>query len=330
MSDGRTIKPEQDASHALPPWFDKMQMYLMLPLLLAAEGIINGNMLALGIGTDTPEQILETGVMYTAGFLMGGMALRCSATAAQAYQRREFAFTLLNSFGVLLFAVPEVWASLVVRSVNLPTTAPDNWLLSALAVQGSRVTPSNIIVSFALPLVTVFWGFATRKRTRLSAEELLEIEQHKTIKARAKAERRVIGYQSVGAALRGGLDAAKASGSTTDTPDLSMTEGAPTGSSKRGLRIVGRGDSGPLLAQKASGLPASKGPWKKEDVLAYVSLEYPVVTLSEAAALEAVKVAGNGRMKGTSYVANITAIKAWARQHYGLPKSELESVEVAG
>jgi hypothetical protein len=304
-----------------------MQMYLMLPLLLAAEGVINGKMLALGIGTDTPEHILETVVMYVAGFLMGGMALRCSATAAQAFQRREIMFTLLNGFGILLFAIPEVWASLVVRSVNLPVTAPDNWLLSLLEVHGTNITPTNLSVSFALPLVTIFWGFATRKRTRLSAAELEAIEAAKTIKARGRQERAALNGGAIGATFGGALQGARSALSTSDTADLAGSEGAGNESGKRGLRIVKASSSQPLEGESTSGLPAAKGPWKREDVLAYVRLEYPQVRLAETAALDAVKEAGNGRMKGTAYVANITAVKAWARRTYGSPRSDLITEE---
>jgi hypothetical protein len=190
--------------HALPKYFDWLQMYLMLPALLAAEGIINGNMMALGLSGGTPEQEAERIAMFIAGFLMGGMALRCSSTAAAAFQRGEVGFGLFNSIGILLFALPEIWASLVVRSTNLPTTMPDNWLISVLAVQGTQVTPSNIMVSLVLPLVTIFWGFATRKRTRMSAEELKALEEQKLIKARGRAERRKLLVTSVAETAKAG------------------------------------------------------------------------------------------------------------------------------
>jgi len=310
----------EEETHALPPWFDKLQMVVMLPLLLTAEGVINGNMLALGIPGDTPEHLFERSVMYITGFLMGGMALRCSATAAQSFQRREIVFTLINVLGIGLFALPEVWASLVVRGVNLPVTGPDTWLLGQLGVVGTQLTPSNVFVSIMLPLVTVFWGFATRKRTRLSNAELEEIERAKTIKAAGRKERAALNGGAVGATFGGMFNAAKEQ--VTGTKTSQVAEEEPIG-----LRVLGPTDSRPREPGGSQVAGPGKGPWSARQIQQYMALEYPQVSLAEGALLEYMKAPGDAGMKarlvGTTYRSNITAVKAWFRRTYGSPKSEM-------
>jgi hypothetical protein len=203
------------------------------------------------------------------------------------------------------------------------------WLPFVGDVDGKTVTLTIIAgVPFFQWALGVFGPIIVAEKRQMSAEEIKTKGEADLAQAEINARLALLNAKRVGGMFGGALQGAKSALSSGDTSDLSSAEGAGNGSGKRGLRIVGRGDSGPLSGQEASGLPAAKGPWKRDDVLAYVRLEYPQVSLSETAALDAVKEAGNGRMKGTSYVANITAVKAWARRVYGLPKSDLSGREV--
>jgi hypothetical protein len=206
---------DTDTAHALPKFFDWMQAYLMLPLLLISEGVINGSMMSLGVNTDTLIGSMMYGCLYATGFVMGGMALRCSVKSAACFARGETGSAVFNFLGILLFAIPEVWASLVTRSLDLPITNPDTWLNELLryllGTDSGRLTPTNIIVSLALPLVTLYWGFSAHKPPVADAADAEARERLKNIKAAGRAERLALYAKAAGSAGGGLIKSAKES-----------------------------------------------------------------------------------------------------------------------
>jgi hypothetical protein len=181
-------------------------------------------------------------------------------------------------------------------------------------------------VSFFQWALGVFGPIIVSERRQMTAEEIRLKGEAAVAQAEINLRLGAVRGQGVGQMVGGVWKGLKVATSATQTSQVS---GAPSG----GLRVLKPGDSQPLDAgtMPTRGMP--KGPWNVKHILRYIALEYPGVDLSEPAALEYMKQSMKARLKGTQYMANILAVKAWARRTYGAPLSEQrlgESQEVAG
>jgi len=320
---------DEDTAHALPKYFDLMQSYLMLPLLLASEGIINGTMMTLGVKTDTWLGILTYGCLYATGFVMGGMALRCSVKAAACFARGEIGLALFNFLGILLFALPEIWASLVSRSLDLPVTNPDRWLndllIYLLGAALIAITPTNLIVSLILPAVTLFWGFSAHKPPMADTADALQREELKRIKAEGRANRFKLYASAAGQAGGGLVKGAKASFKGEHIPDL--TYGEDTGDAPQGNGAIGPNEGGVSTNKQTA--PARKrtgaaevssippGMWGWRELQAYIKRAYGADYPEQKCKATMRQMGGAVRISapGKPYYAPQQTVRSWADKH---------------
>lgn len=319
----------KEPAHVLPVWFEFMRRHVVLSLLILAEFVVNAGLVVRLVVSDMnhPEtwtwyQWVSAVVLAPAiGLAVSGVALALSQTASDSFGSGKIMRGIFTLVGLLGFASVEVWASLVERSDTVKPSSADNLIFSWIGAPSSALTPSVIVFAFLLPLAVVFVGF-TNKPPVLEDEETWEEKQRRRVReAEYKAQVRAAAARGLGAALAGGLAAARGTRSTSEAPSISETL-SPDKEQLIPVEVE-------TQSTTATELPHRKGPWTKEDLLAYVEQEYPRVTLSEAAALDAIKAAGKGKMKGTAYVATITACKSWARHHYGVALSD-QTIKLVG
>src|SRR5258706_8718553 len=181
------------AAHALPHWVIVVQDNALLTCLILAEAYLLGTLMTLG-WVRSIEDIPAWGIFHGIGVLLffaagataAGVALRCSVTAAAAFQRRAWGTGLFNFTGLLVFSASEVWASLSERSANLAPTPADNAVLNLLGWHGVPVSPTVVIVALLLPFASLYWGFSQQQHAPAKTVEDIEADR-----ARKLAEQRV-------------------------------------------------------------------------------------------------------------------------------------------
>jgi hypothetical protein len=172
--------------HVLPAWFETLQNTVFLSALILAEMFVNGLMMTFGIVPDIQNPAtwgifgtLGVIVMFAAGMLMGGMSVRCSSAFFVAAKEHDWGFALANLIGLVLFGVPEVWASLVERSTHLQVNAPDRLAMSLTGNTNWGVTPTAILISIGLPLAAAYWGISSHKRPSKTPEQIAQEQRVK-------------------------------------------------------------------------------------------------------------------------------------------------------
>ena len=330
MSQQRSPKEQ---AHVLPIWFEWLRRHIVLSLLIVAEFVVNGGLVVRLVVHDLNDPASWTWYEWVSavvlapaiGLAVSGVALALSQTASDSFGSGKWVRGVFTLFGLLGFASVEVWASLVERSATVQPTSADDLLFHWLGVPESVFTPSVIVFAVLLPLAVVFVGF-TNKPPTIEDEESWQTKQERKLKeAEYKARMRAVQAGGLGAAFA----AAKAAATKADTPPLSERKGEGKASTMGGQSQREAQVSDPLPPGVKKLRPASKGPWLKEDLQAYIRTAYPGVEINEAAALEAIKSAGQGKMKGTAYCATINQAKAWVVRHYGEPKATSQQEKVA-
>lgn len=158
------------SAHVLPPYFEKIQRYLVLPLLLLGEFYVNGLLAARGFVGDLSRPdtwswygAIGVVVMFLCiGLACAGIAVGLSGQCAEAFARGRWIKGTFTLVGVLIFAGAEMYAGISERSVNLISTPADDVLGHALGMMLSAATPASIIASILLTASTIFYGFALK------------------------------------------------------------------------------------------------------------------------------------------------------------------------
>lgn len=232
----RSEQGEHEAlAHILPNWFQRFQEVAFLPLMIVAEMLINGVMMASGLVGDVNNPFAgglqhwlaeATWVaLFLAGAVMGGMAIRTSAASSYWFSRNA-ARALFNVAGMLGFVALEVWASVMERSYNPIISPVDKATLAWFGVAHPSVSITDVVVALALPLAAMFWGFSAMKPAVKSAAEVRAEGERKIAEAEAKARVRVAQAAGWGATLRAGTQAAFARKGGGQDDDSHMGDGA--------------------------------------------------------------------------------------------------------
>jgi hypothetical protein len=108
-------RSEAPAVHALPGWVLKVQDNILLTCLILAEAYLLGTLMTLG-WVRSIEDISAWGIFHGVGVLLffaagataAGVALRCSVTAAAAFQRKAWGTGLFN-----FTALSRIWCKVV-------------------------------------------------------------------------------------------------------------------------------------------------------------------------------------------------------------------------
>lgn len=326
------------ASHFMPSWFEAFRTRYVLTCLIIAQWITTTIMVVM-VSVSNPGEPwtwtwLDVSNLIIAVLLGGaaaGVSLALSASMAEAFNSGhpfKGIFCFLGMSG--LFAA-DVWAGMSERSVEAHPTNADTFLANVTNFDALKVIPPSVFfVSFLLAALVLYYGWTNRPPV-VEPEEAAEARRRKELRdAQHKAEMRQYTSGGVGRFIGSNLRAAKVAATGSDTPALSSGEPITFADTNTPGIAIDDSDSGPLPANVSRLRPRSKGPWFKDDLMAYIPLAYPGVSINEAAALTGIKEAGNGRMKGTAYAASIPQAKAWVKRHYGEPKVGGNVTEVAG
>ncbi len=206
---------ESYSAHVLPPYFEKIQRYLVLPLLLLAEFYVNGLLSVRGIvanlaAPDTWDWYGWVGVaiMFVAiGLACAGIAVGLSGRCAEAFALgRWYAFPLL--LGVVVFAGVEFYAGISERSVNLVATPADTAVGQVIGLALSAATPASIMASIILPVATIFYGFALKPPQVETDAARKERHAAKLAEAQYQADLRRIKAAGLAGAARAATQAA--------------------------------------------------------------------------------------------------------------------------
>jgi hypothetical protein len=329
---------QQEQHHALPEWYDFLRRHVVLSLLIVCEVVTNGGLVLLLVVHDVNDPLswswLEWLYALTLpigiGLVTGGLAVSLSQVSADAFAQGRWLLGLLFFLVMLFYGAIEVWASLVERSATSKPTPADLLAFAWAGMQPTPITVSAIIFALMLPFSAVFVGFANRPKTMEDDETWEQKARRNLAQAELNAELAAINTGMAASVVGGFFRQAKAAAKGEGNPSLAAAQTTDKGEglSPPTVHHLDRVSASP--AQHSSRLPHAKGPWKKDDLMAYIAEEYPQVTLEESAALAAIKGLGNGKMKGTAYIASMLACKAWARKTYGPPLSSQGIRLVAG
>lgn len=312
-----------------PAWYEAVQRHVFIPAIIAVGGIVYGTMFTWGLAPsgswetwDTTTQV-TVALMFAAGFLCGGMELRCSLKSATSFARGSVGFGLFNLIGVFLFMVPEMWAGIVERSTGFPMSGPDRIALEWFGYNPDTavVVPSVLAIAILPPIVGLFYGFSEERREEEDPEEIRRRAELARVKLEAKQQLRAARVRGFVSLTRDTLEQVRESkddaqpledgerlGEVTHAPYTLITGGAYSDK-----------DGAPAQAGSRAKAPTSipPGQWTAARFVEWVAKEYGH-TLDQQTAKEAVKTIGKSRQatgaQGAPYVASITALKAWAKK----------------
>jgi hypothetical protein len=329
---------QHEQHHVLPEWYDFLRRHVILSLLIVCEVVTNGGLVLLLVVHDVNDPLswswLEWLYALTLplgiGLVTGGLAVSLSQVSADAFSQGKWIRGLCFFLVMLFYGAIEVWASLVERSATSKPTPADLLAFAWAGIQPTPITVSALIFALMLPFSAIFVGFANRPKTMEDDETWEQKAKRRIAEARLKAELATITTGAAASVFGGFLRQAKAAAKGEANQPITEEQTSDKAEAKLPDNVHQLPVVSPSRAQHSSRLPHTKGPWKKEDLMACIAEEYPQVTLEESAALSTIKTLGNGRMKGTAYVANIAACKSWARKTYGVPLSSQSPRSLAG
>lgn len=209
-----------EASHVLPFAISWMIDNVLLWLLVFAEGYLMGALLERG-WVDYIENPLGWGtyhgvgvvLFYGAGMAGGGLGLRASVAFVQFLNARKWGMAFFNFITVTFLTLFEIWSSFSERSTHLVNTPADiavlHWFHFPAA---SGISPTLVIVSIALPFMSMSYGFSQQHKSRTSKADLVDdgvAMDRKIQKAAKQAELnkvRAAGARSTFLAARGKVE----------------------------------------------------------------------------------------------------------------------------
>ena len=174
----------ESAAYVLPGFVNWMTNTLLLPLLLMAEGYLLGSLFSRG-WVDNIESPNHWGdfhglgvvLFFGAGVASAGLALRASVAAASCFQQRRLGFALFNLLTLFLMTGAEAWSSFSERSFHLISSPADGAVLRWMGfAANSPITPTLVIVSVILPIVSLSYGFSQLHRAKVSMADIADEE----------------------------------------------------------------------------------------------------------------------------------------------------------
>ncbi len=306
-------REDRAAAHVLPGWIQWVQSNLLLSFLLLAEAYLLGDLMQRGwvahidnIGTWGIYHGVGVVLFFAAGATAAGIALSCSVKAAACFADSRFFMGLFNLFGLLLFAVVEIWASLSERSANLAPTPADRAVLDLLHIPDLPVSPTVVVVALLLPIATIYYGFSQHRPEVETHEERQERQTREREETAHRMQMAALKAQGIGTLIHAGIVSAKGAVSPDETQDH-----APSDTPDNGMARTPK-DSGPANVVKM----AKRGMWTSRQMKQYARDTYGV-TLGDVEAQGAMKVLSKGRRSGTSYIALSRIVRSWVDETYG-------------
>jgi hypothetical protein len=144
-----------------------VQDHLLLGLLMIGSGVINARFLVYGLVPNINDpatwgfiNTMEICALALAGLALGGLEVRISYKLGECIANHQRGRAVFLSFGIVVLAFIEFWASYSQRSPNIPMSPADNAFLSLFNLTGSSFNVTVTCISLAIPFISVFWGFA--------------------------------------------------------------------------------------------------------------------------------------------------------------------------
>lgn len=315
-------------SHVLPSWFEFMRRHIVLSLLIIAEFVVNSGLVVRLVVSDMNHP--ETWTWYewvsavvlapAIGLAVSGVALALSQASSDAFGEGKIWRGLFTLSGLLLFGGIEVWASLVERSETVRPTAADTLILGAFNIPVSALTPSVVVFAFLLPVAVVYVGFTNKPPTLEDGATWEEKQQRRVKAAQYNAQVRAAAARGLGAAVAGGIKAAKATLSASDAAGINAALSTEDDTSTLANANGDPQGQEPLPA-KVTRLPArGKGlNWTAADLREYCQKEYGA-SLGEAEAVGIIKAMNKAKqltgVAGAPWAAHRATVKAWADKRY--------------
>lgn len=313
----QNAQPQQH--HYTPPWLDWIATNVVPSAMIVAEFII-GALFFIVTSVRNPYapqswSVLEWALVVVAGCVgaaMAGLALKLSGMAAEMLATGRIVRGGFTFLGVLVLALIETWAGIVERASMIGVGKADLLLADYTGIDAFRHIPTSVfMVSFLLPCLVLWYGWASRPPVVISAEEQAATHNKKLADARFKAEMRAIQAGGLGAALRsaqagitgkkdevlpGGNEALYSPVNDGDTPD-NVTPFQPS-------RVPGK---------------KSARQWDFHDLQAYIRVTYGR-ELDDITAGNTIRSLGNNKrldgVVGQPYYANNLTAKRWADKLY--------------
>ena len=310
---------QQQQHHYTPPWLDWIATNVVPSAMIGAEFIIGSLFYVVTSVRDpyTPSRwsVLEWALVVVAGFVglaMAGLALKLSGMAAEMLASSRYIRGLFTFGGVLILALIETWAGIVERASLVGVGPADLLLADYTGIDAFRHIPTSVfMVSFLLPCLVLWYGWASRPPVVISAEEQAATHHKKLADARFKAEMRAIQAGGLGAALR------SAQAGITGKKDDTVPVGNDGGNSQ-----VTDSDTPenvtPFAPSKVRGKKTGRQ-WTASDLQGYIRATYGR-ELDDITAGNTIRSLGSNKrldgIVGQPYYANNLTAKGWADKLY--------------
>ena len=310
----------QQQHHYTPPWLDWIATNVVPSAMIVAEFIIGSLFFIVTSVRDpyTPNQwsVLEWALVAVAGCVgaaMAGLALKLSGMAAEMLAQGRWVRGAFTFLGVLVLALIETWAGIVERASMIGVGKADLLLADYTGIDAFRHIPTSVfMVSFLLPCLVLWYGWASRPPVVISAEEQAATHAKKLADARFKAEMRQIQAGGIGATIRA------AQAGITGKKD----EPLPTGSDGVYSQVndADTPDNVTPLPRDRSQQNVPGIYWTAARLQAYIRETYHR-ELDDITAGNQIKALGGNRRfdaaVGKPYIANNRKAKSWADSMYG-------------
>ena len=310
----------QQQHHYTPPWLDWIATNVVPSAMIVAEFIIGSLFFIVTSVRDpyTPNQwsVLEWALVAVAGCVgaaMAGLALKLSGMAAEMLATGRWIRGLFTFLGVLVLALIETWAGIVERASMIGVGKADLLLADYTHIDAFRHIPTSVfMVSFLLPCLVLWYGWASRPPVVISAEEQAATHHKKLADARFKSEMRAIQAGGLGAAMRA------AQAGITGRKDEALLAGSDNGNSE--VDDAGTPDNMTTLPRDRAVQNVPGIYWTAARLQAYIRETYHRELDDITAGNQIKSLGGNKRYDaavGKPYIANNRKAKSWADSMYG-------------
>ena len=310
----------QQQHHYTPPWLDWIATNVVPSAMIGAEFIIGSLFYVVTSVRDpyTPSRwsVLEWALVIVAGFVglaMAGLALKLSGMAAEMLASSRYIRGLFTFGGVLILALIETWAGIVERASLVGVGPADLLLADYTHIDAFRHIPTSVfMVSFLLPCLVLWYGWASRPPVIISAEEQAATHHKKLADARFKAEMRAIQAGGLGAAMRA------AQAGITGRKDEALLAGSDNGNPE--VDDAGTPNNMTTLPRDRAVQNVPGIYWTAARLQAYIRETYHRELDDITAGNQIKSLGGNKRYDaavGKPYIANNRKAKSWADSMYG-------------
>lgn len=311
---------QQQQHHYTPPWLDWIATNVVPSAMIVAEFIIGGLFFIVTSVRNpyAPQSwsVLEWALVVVAGCVgvaMAGLALKLSGMAAEMLATGRYVRGFFTFLGVSVLALIETWAGIVERASMIGVGPADLLLANYTGIDAFRHIPTSVfMVSFLLPCLVLWYGWASRPPVVISAEEQAATHNKKLADARFKAEMRAIQAGGLGAAMRAAQ--AGITGKKDDALPASNDDGNPQ------VTDSDTPDNVTALPRDRSQQNVPGIYWTAARLQAYIRETYHRELDDITAGNQIKSLGGNKRFDtavGKPYIANNRKAKSWADSTYG-------------